>query len=99
MPVTVDAPSAKPLSTTMQSLRFPGAGDLRLDELSIPDPGPEEVRIRPLAAGLCGTDEHIFHGDFPAAVPVVLGHEVAGMVDAVGSAVQSVKEGDLVTVQ
>jgi 2-desacetyl-2-hydroxyethyl bacteriochlorophyllide A dehydrogenase len=83
----------------MKALRFHGAGDLRLEELPIPDPGPGEVRIRPQAAGICGTDAHIFRGEFAAAAPVVLGHEIGGVVDAVGSGVGSLREGDLVTVQ
>jgi L-iditol 2-dehydrogenase len=87
------------LGSTMKAIRFHGCGDLRLDELAVPDPKPGEVRLRPLAAGLCGTDTHIFHGEFPAAAPVVLGHEVAGIVDAVGAGVKGLKEGDPVTVQ
>lgn len=84
---------------TMRSLRFHGVRDLRLDALPIPVPQPGEVRLRPLAAGLCGTDDHILNGEFPAVAPVVLGHEVAGVVEAVGAGVANLKEGDLVTVQ
>lgn len=87
------------LGSTMQAVRFHGAGDLRLDELAAPHPRPGEVRLRPLAAGVCGTDTHIFRGEFPAPSPVVLGHEVAGIVDAVGAGVKGLVEGDLVTVQ
>jgi len=83
----------------MNALRFHGAGDLRLEELPTPDPAPGEVRIRPQAAGICGTDAHIFRGEFAAAAPVVLGHEIGGVVDAVGSGVDGLREGDLVTVQ
>jgi 2-desacetyl-2-hydroxyethyl bacteriochlorophyllide A dehydrogenase len=83
----------------MQALRFHGREDLRLEELPVPDPGPDEVRIRPLAVGVCGTDAHILHGEFPAAPPVVLGHEIAGLVDAVGADVKGFREGDFVTVQ
>jgi threonine dehydrogenase-like Zn-dependent dehydrogenase len=89
----------KSLGSTMQAMRFYGPGDLRLEQLAVPDPKPEEVRLRPLAAGLCGTDAHIFKGEFPAASPVVLGHEVAGIIDAVGAGVKGLAEGDLVTVQ
>lgn len=92
----LDLPS---LGSTMKAIRFHGCGDLRLDELNVADPKPGEVRLRPLAAGLCGTDAHIVRCEFPAASPIVLGHEVAGVVDAVGTGVMSVKEGDLVTVQ
>ena len=83
----------------MKALRFHGAGDLRLEELPLPDPLPGEVRIRPQAVGICGTDAHIFRGEFPAAAPVVLGHEIGGVVDAVGASVRGLREGDLVTVQ
>ena len=99
MPETSN-PSALPsLASAMKAIRFHGPGDLRLEELAVPDPKPGEVRLRPLAAGLCGTDAHVFHGEFPAATPVVLGHEVAGIVDAVGAGVKGLAEGDLVTVQ
>jgi threonine dehydrogenase-like Zn-dependent dehydrogenase len=83
----------------MKAMRFHGVGDLRLDELAVPDPQPGEVRLRPLAVGLCGTDAHIFRGEFPAPSPVVLGHEIAGIVDAVGAGVKGLAEGDLATVQ
>ena len=94
-----DTRNLQSLSTTMKSLCFHGAGNLRLDALVVPNPQAHEVRLRPLAAGLCGTDEHIFHGEFPAANPVVLGHEVAGVIEEVGSAVRGFKAGDLVSVQ
>ncbi len=83
----------------MRALVFHGKGDLRLDSLPLPEPGPDEVRLRPLAAGICGTDAHILHGEFPAPAPVVLGHEVAGVVDRVGAGVTHVREGDLATLQ
>jgi L-iditol 2-dehydrogenase len=83
----------------MRALRFHGVKDLRLDELPMPEPQAGEVRIRPEAVGICGTDAHILLGEFPAATPVVLGHEVAGTVDAVGAGVKGIREGDLVTVQ
>ncbi len=87
------------LGATMKAVRFHGSGDLRLDELAVPDPQPTEVRVRPLAAGICGTDAHICRGEFPATAPVVLGHEIAGVVDAVGAEVKGLAEGDVVTVQ
>jgi L-iditol 2-dehydrogenase len=92
-------PIVKDLGSCMKAIRFHGRGDLRLDELAVPDPQAGEVRLRPLAAGICGTDAHILQGDFPATCPVVLGHEVAGIVDAVGADVRGLAEGDLVTVQ
>jgi len=99
MPDQTHAPIPGELGSTIKAVRFHGRGDLRLDELAVPDPQPGEVRLRPLAAGICGTDAHILQGEFPATCPVVLGHEVAGVVDAVGSGVKDLAEGDLVTVQ
>ena len=87
------------LGATMKAVRFHGRENLRLDELPVPDPQPGEVRIRPLATGVCGTDAHIFHGEFPANSPRVLGHEIAGLVEAVGTGVKDFREGDFVTVQ
>jgi L-iditol 2-dehydrogenase len=76
-------------------------GDRRVELLDVPtaDPKPGEVKLRPEVVGLCGTDPHIIAGDFPASVPVTLGHEVAGRVEAVGRDVTSVREGDLVAVE
>ncbi len=93
------APNMRELGSRMKSICFHGCGDLRLDELAVPELRPGEVRVRPLAAGVCGTDAHILKGEFPASAPVVLGHEVAGIVDAVGGKVDGVAEGDLVSVQ
>ena len=64
-------------------------------------PIPDRARcgFGPLAVGLCGTDAHIFKGEFPAPSPVVLGHEIAGIIDGVGAGVKGLKEGDMATVQ
>ncbi len=53
----------------------------------MPAPGPGEVLIRIEAAGICGTDRHLFKGEFPCAPPVTLGHEFAGIVLAAGDGV------------
>ena len=83
----------------MKALRFFGANDLRLVDEPVPVPGPGEVRIRPAAVGICGTDAHILDGTFSSRPPVVLGHEVAGHIDVVGAGVTTVKEGDLITLE
>lgn len=83
----------------MKAVRFAEPGRLALDDLPVADPGSAEVRLRPLAVGICGTDARIVEGAYYATPGVVLGHEVAGVVDAVGSAVTTVREGDLVTVE
>lgn len=83
----------------MKALRFYGPQDLRLDDMPDPTPGPGEIRIRPLAVGICGTDLHILDGTFASRPPLILGHEVAGRIDAIGKGVRNAREGDLVTVE
>lgn len=68
--------------------------------LEVHPPGPGEVRIRVAYVGLCGTDLHIVHGNMDARVqtPLVFGHEMSGVIDAVGEGVQDWSVGDSVTV-
>ncbi|MDQ3870999.1 MAG: alcohol dehydrogenase catalytic domain-containing protein [Chloroflexota bacterium] len=69
----------------MQALRklSPSATSLSLEEVADPEPRPGEVRIAVTAAGTCGTDLHILAGEYSSRPPVTLGHEIAGVVDAV----------------
>jgi S-(hydroxymethyl)glutathione dehydrogenase/alcohol dehydrogenase len=69
-------------------------GALDLEDLRIDDPGPHEVLIRTVGAGLCHSDLHFMEGLFPLKVPAVLGHESAGIVEAVGEDVSYVAPGD-----
>jgi len=63
------------------------ATHLTLVEIATPEPGPGQARILVTGAGLCGTDLHILQGDYSSRPPVTLGHEIAGVVDAVGEGV------------
>jgi L-idonate 5-dehydrogenase len=78
------------------------AGDVRVDERPDPRPGPGEVLLAMEWGGICGSDISYFrHGSTGTAVlrhPLVLGHEVAGRVAAVGPDVQGIAEGDAATV-
>ena len=67
---------------------------LEIEDVEISKPGPREVLVRPIAAGVCHSDLHFVTGDYPAAFPVILGHESAGVVEDVGSDVTYVKKGD-----
>ncbi|SNT26717.1 Alcohol dehydrogenase GroES-like domain-containing protein [[Luteovulum] sphaeroides subsp. megalophilum] len=83
----------------MKAAIFDGSPTLRLTDLPIQEPGPDEVLIRIDSATICGTDQHILEGKFWAKPPVVLGHEFAGFVERVGERVQNCKPGDLVSVE
>lgn len=67
---------------------------LTIEEVSISKPGPREVLIRTVASGVCHSDLHVVDGTYPYPLPVLLGHESAGIVEAVGADVRSVKPGD-----
>lgn len=65
-----------------------------IDAIELDDLRPDEVRVQMVASGVCHTDAAVRDGVIPTRFPVVLGHEGAGIVEAVGSAVQSVRPGD-----
>jgi S-(hydroxymethyl)glutathione dehydrogenase/alcohol dehydrogenase len=67
---------------------------MEIEEIQISKPGPREVLIQTKAAGICHSDMHFYNGTYPGQVPMVLGHESAGVVEAVGSDVHYVKPGD-----
>ena len=81
----------------MKSAVFYGKHDLRVEESAKPAVGRRDVLINVKACGVCGTDVHIYEGDKGAAdvtPPTILGHEFAGVVEAVGSDVAGFKPGD-----
>jgi S-(hydroxymethyl)glutathione dehydrogenase / alcohol dehydrogenase len=67
---------------------------LTIEEVEIDQPAPREVVVRTVASGVCHSDLHCLHGTLPAKTPAILGHEPAGIVEAVGSEVISLKPGD-----
>jgi len=67
---------------------------LEIEDIDHGDPGPREVLIRTVAAGVCHSDLHFQNGSYPHPLPAVLGHESAGIVEAVGRDVTYVKPGD-----
>ncbi|HEU5162852.1 MAG TPA: zinc-dependent alcohol dehydrogenase family protein [Thermoanaerobaculia bacterium] len=72
----------------------PGAA-IRIGERDVPEPAPGEIRIRVRACGVCRTDLHILDGDLPPhRVPLIPGHQIAGVVDAVGEGVTRFRAGD-----
>lgn len=80
-----------------------GVGDLRVEERPVPEPGPDEVLVAMRSVGICGSDVHyLTHGrigSFVVTAPMVLGHESAGVVTAVGAGVTSLHPGDRVALE
>lgn len=83
----------------MQGIAKLEKGDGHVGLLDVPEPEakPGHVVIEVAAAGLCGTDIHIYHDEYPTHPPVILGHEVAGTVVDIGQNVTACQTGDRVT--
>jgi 2-desacetyl-2-hydroxyethyl bacteriochlorophyllide A dehydrogenase len=82
----------------MRAVVFDGPGQVDVREVAEPEPRADEAVVRVAACGVCGTDSHIFRGEYMADYPIVGGHELAGTVAAVGSGVAEWREGDRVAV-
>ena len=96
----------------MKAARFHGPGDIRIDDVPEPKVGPGQVKVDVDWCGICGTDLHEYlegpifippkgspHPITGGEVPVVMGHEFAGVVSEVGAGVTNVAEGDRVAVE
>jgi Zn-dependent alcohol dehydrogenase len=75
--------------------RAPGR-PLELAEVALEQPGPGDVLVRMAATGICGSDLHVVRGEWTRPTPMVLGHEGAGIVEAVGEDVRGLAPGDRV---
>ncbi len=97
---------------TMKAMRYHGRRDLRLDEVAVPELRPNTVRIKVEWTGICGTDLHEYeegpiftppvghpHPITGQTVPVVLGHEISGRIDAISPGVTGFAVGDAVSVE
>ncbi len=73
-------------------------GDVKIEDRAIPKPEAEEVLIRVKACGVCGTDNALYKGEYPANYPVIIGHEFSGEIVEIGDGVTTFKPGDRVTV-
>ncbi len=78
-------------------------GKLELREIAVPTPGPKEVLVKIEAVGSCGSDTHFYKtgaiGELVVRSPIILGHEAAGVIVAVGEAVSASRVGDLVAIE
>lgn len=79
-----------------------GAKDLRIEDRPVPEPGQGMVRLKMGGVGICGSDLHFYHqgriGGVVVSEPLVLGHELCGVVDKVGPGVSGLKEGQKVVI-
>lgn len=91
------------MNASMRAVVLEEPGVLSLREVSMPEPGPEDVLIRVLAVGVCGSDVHCYrHGNIGSLAmdsPIVLGHELSGVIVAVGSEVSGSRIGRRVAVE
>src|SRR5438552_4858578 len=82
----------------MKALLLSSYKNLELADLPAPTPAPDEVLIRVAACGICGSDVHGYDGSSGRRIPpIVMGHEAAGIIAAVGADVKGLAEGDRVT--
>lgn len=76
--------------------REKGEGGMALEQRPIPAYADDEVLIRVAYSGICGTDIHILHDQFPYYPPVIIGHEFSGEIVEVGAKVTGFQKGDIV---
>jgi L-iditol 2-dehydrogenase len=89
------------MNTKMFAVVYHAPQDIRVEQVSVPDIGAEEILLRVETASICGTDLRIFHGEhrkYTAGTIRIPGHEVVGTIAALGSAVQGYHAGDRVFV-
>jgi L-iditol 2-dehydrogenase len=88
---------------TMRASRLHGIGDLRLEDLPRPTPGPGEVLLKVASVGVCGSDVHYYLeggiGDAMVTEPIIMGHEFSAWVADLGDGVQGLEVGQLVAVE
>lgn len=85
----------------MKAAVLQGTKQIEVVELNMDSLSPNEVLVKVKSCGICGTDQHIYHGHPGSAAvhpPIVLGHELAGEVEEVGSEVSTLKKGDRVSI-
>ena len=81
----------------MKAVVLSAVNKLAIAEVERPKPGRMECLIKVLACGICGTDRHIYHGEYPSTKPVILGHEFGGVIEEVGPS-SKFKVGQVVSV-
>ena len=85
----------------MKATLYEGNATFSVVSKDIEPPGDGEVRIKVAYCGVCGTDVHIYHGmmDKRVSMPLTIGHEMSGIIDAIGSGVNGFETGEKVVVR
>lgn len=86
------------MTETMRAAVFKDVRDIHIEEVPMPRCGPTDAIVKVTTTTICGTDSHIWRGEYPVAPGRVVGHEPAGVVHEVGEAVQGYAPGDRVVV-
>ena len=86
------------MADIITAAHYRGNKTFTVDRTTARPPGPDEVSVRVAFCGICGTDMHVFHGNMDARVGFerVIGHEMSGVVDAVGDGVTGFANGHTV---
>ncbi|HTD19695.1 MAG TPA: alcohol dehydrogenase catalytic domain-containing protein, partial [Ktedonobacteraceae bacterium] len=79
---------------TRTAVLYAAGEPIRVEEIELDPPKEHEVLVRMVAAGICHSDHHVATGEMPAYLPMALGHEGAGIIEAVGPHVTHCKVGD-----
>lgn len=79
---------------TRVAIQYVPGDPIRVEEVELDPPKEHEVQVRMVAAGICHSDYHVVTGELPAYLPMALGHEGAGIIEAVGPGVTNYKIGD-----
>jgi 2-desacetyl-2-hydroxyethyl bacteriochlorophyllide A dehydrogenase len=83
----------------MKAMKIQKPNEIGMIEREVPQPASNEVLIQVMASGICGTDLHIFKGEYLGSYPVIPGHEFSGVVSSIGDQVTRFKVGDRVAVE
>jgi 2-desacetyl-2-hydroxyethyl bacteriochlorophyllide A dehydrogenase len=84
---------------SIKAVRIKKPHQVGVVELPVPQPAEDEVLIKVMASGICGTDVHILRGEYMGGYPVIPGHEFSGIVEQVGAGVTRFEVGDRVAVE
>src|SRR5438128_50582 len=72
---------------TRAAVQYAPGEPIRVEEIELDPPGAHEVQVRIVAAGVCHSDYHVVTGELPTYLPMALGHEGAGIIEALGPGV------------